>query len=736
MNVRAYLALTAATILVPVVLFSAAALESTLRGERESVLRSAHETARTVVANTDRDLASAIAGLLALATSPYLASGKLPLFYEQALAASGGDGSWTVLFDHAGRQLLNTRVPYGVPLPVRRSLERSEEVMRTQQPSISNLATGLLVGRYVVAVDVPVPLGDGTRYVLGQAFTTDYFERAFPQRDLPDGWIINILDRDGKIILRNQKAAEFVGKPAAPELLPAVRERAEGVLHRHGGQGELIDVYSRSPLSGWTVVVSVPAATVDAVAWRAAAIFGLGLLAAIACAGAVSLLLGRRLAQAIDGACNAAAALGRGELPAPAPSGVAEIDRLHAALQNAGDMLRRECASRSKLESEREQFLANEQEARKMAESQSRAKDEFIALLGHELRNPLSAITAAVALLESQELGEDNLARARGVITRQSQHLSRIIDDLLDLSRVLSGKVLLDRHRLDLAAVARQCVAALAAARRIEGHAVHMRTDTVWIDADQARIEQIINNLLLNAAKYTPTGGSIELTVRSEGDDAVLTVRDTGIGIAAQLLPNIFDVFVQGPAPLDGSQDGLGIGLALVRRLVRLHGGTVLAASAGDGQGSTFTVRLPLAMHALPGEPAPRAAIHPTTKCRVLLVDDNEDGRQTLGAVLTLQGHQVSEAADGRRGLLMATSEKPDVAVIDIGLPGIDGYELARQLRAAPGTSRIRLIALTGYGQPEDRRRAVEAGFDMYLVKPVEPARLVDAITTMNHARM
>jgi signal transduction histidine kinase/ActR/RegA family two-component response regulator len=680
MKVRAYLALIAAAILVPVTVFSAASLQTLMQEERQSALHGVRETARATAIGIDREVASTMAALRVLATSPHLAMGNLPEFHEQARAANSGEGSWTVLFDRAGRQLINTGAPFGAELPRRRHPERGEEVMRTKKPYVSDVTNARLAGRYVVAIDVPVPLDGGRRYVAAQSFFAEYFERAFPQRGLPADWTMAIFDRQGNTIARSRAAPEVAGKPVAAELAAAARAAGEGVLQRHANGADFYDVYTQSATTGWTVAVSVPVQSIEASAHRAVGMLGLGLLAALACATAAAVFLGRRLVRSIGRAAASAAALGRCEQPAAALSGVAELDALHQAIGEAGALLARERASRELAERERAQLYAREQEARKSAESQNRAKDEFIAMLGHELRNPLSAITAANALLNTEELGEESMARSRGVITRQSQ--------------------------------------------------------PTWIDADRTRVEQIVNNLLINAAKYTPAGGRIEVEVRAADGDAELTVRDSGVGISAQLLPTIFDVFVQGPAPVDFAQSGLGIGLALVRRLVRLHGGSVLAASAGDGQGSTFTVRLPLAVQ-LPGEAPdePRTAAA-GAKCKVLLIDDNEDGRQTLATILAIHGHQVLEAGDGTRGIALAESGRPDVAVVDIGLPGIDGYEIARRLLAAPQTRHIRLIALTGFGQPEDRRRALDAGFDMYLVKPVEPARLVDAISTMNHARL
>jgi len=528
---------------------------------------------------------------------------------------------------------------------------------------------------------------------------------------------------------RNRDAAQFIGKPTIPELIEATRNAREGVLRTRSLDGaEIYGIYTESAMSGWTVGIGVPVTEIERTARNAVLVAGIGLLAAIAGAVAVAMLLARRLGNSIAGAARAAAALGRGEYRPAGHSGVAEVDELHAALADAGAVLKRERDSRAAAEAERAALFASEQEARRLAEQQNKTKDEFLAMLGHELRNPLGAIANAVAILETAGLSAESSRRAQAVIGRQSRHLGRIVDDLLDVSRVMSGKILLNRKRLDLGEAVRHCVAALAETQLLGRHTVHLDIEPAWVEADPTRIEQIVSNLLVNAAKYTPGTQRIDVQVRVADGKATLVVRDPGVGIPPQLLPDIFDIFVQGPAPLDRGHGGLGIGLALVQRLVMLHGGSVAADSAGAGKGSRFTVQLPLATAPANADGNPLSVPAKAGGCRILLIEDNEDNRQTMAAVLAIYGYTVIEAAEGNTGLQLAASEKPDVAVIDIGLPELDGYEIARRVRAHPATSAIRLVAVTGYGQEEDRRRALDAGFDEHLVKPVEPSRLLQVI--------
>ena len=367
--------------------------------------------------------------------------------------------------------------------------------------------------------------------------------------------------------------------------------------------------------------------------------------------------------------------------------------------------------------------------ARAAAERANRAKDEFLAMLGHELRNPLSAIGSAVAVLERLRIEDLRGTRATQVIARQTQHLARLMDDLLDVGRVVTGKITLERRSMDLLAAARRAVATLRAAGVTERHDISVDGGPVWVDGDATRLEQVVTNLVSNALKFTPTGGSIRIWVGSEDGGAVLRVSDTGVGMSPELLPRIFELFVQGDQPPERAAGGLGIGLTLVRQLVELHGGHIEARSGGAGQGSVFTVRLPRA-RVTSGDrlPTAHAAVPP---CRILVVEDNADARDMLLALLSLERHDVFTASDGPSGVDAAVRLRPDVALVDIGLPGLNGYEVARRIRATEAGRAMKLIALTGYGQSADMRQAREAGFDLHLVKPVDPGRLDEALRTL-----
>jgi PAS domain S-box-containing protein len=356
-----------------------------------------------------------------------------------------------------------------------------------------------------------------------------------------------------------------------------------------------------------------------------------------------------------------------------------------------------------------------------------RRKDEFLGMLSHELRNPLAPIRNALYILDRAQPGGPQARRAREIATRQVAHLTRLVDDLLDVTRIARGKIELRHEPLDLADLARRTAddyRPLMGERGLE-LALEVPPGPVVVDGDPARLTQVLGNLLSNAAKFTPAGGRVTLALDAEADRAAVHVRDTGPGIAPDVLPTIFEAFTQGKQTLARSEGGLGLGLSLVKGLVALHGGDVAAVSAGPGRGADFVVTLPLARGAARAEVPPGAAPEVTPARRhVLVVDDNRDAAETLAELVGHLGHRVEVAHDAFDALARVVDEVPDVVLCDIGLPGMDGYELARQLRALTERHDVRLVALSGYAQPEDIARALEAGFDAHVAKPPDPERL------------
>ncbi len=356
-----------------------------------------------------------------------------------------------------------------------------------------------------------------------------------------------------------------------------------------------------------------------------------------------------------------------------------------------------------------------------------RRRDHFLAILSHEMRNPLSAIVNAAHILQRAAGNRALLSRAREVLEKQCLQMTRLLDDLLDIARISEGKIELRRRVLDLRQTVREAAETVAVpmAQRLVALEVTLPDRPLYVDGDPARLLQVLTNLLANAAKYTETGGHVWLTAWLEGSDVVVSVRDSGIGIAPDRLESVFEPFVQESTTRSRSNGGMGIGLALVRSLVRFHGGMVTAESEGLGCGSTFTVRLPTVVP----ERRQHTPDHSNTDIsdmRILIVEDDPNAMEMLQAVLELEGHEVVVAASGRQGIELIDFQRPEIALVDIGLPDVDGYDLARQVRCNPENDGVYLVALTGFGRPDDRRQALEAGFDAHVVKPVQLEKLAE----------
>jgi two-component system, sensor histidine kinase len=388
--------------------------------------------------------------------------------------------------------------------------------------------------------------------------------------------------------------------------------------------------------------------------------------------------------------------------------------------------------SRAKQYQIRDQLAALQAAERALRES-DRRKDEFLAMLAHELRNPLAPIRTAADLLPRLVASGDARTEATlGIVSRQVQQLTRLVDDLLDVSRITQGRIEIQRNPVELSAVVRQALESVDPQIKEKRHTIHaVLVGGLFVEGDSARLVQCVSNILTNAVKYTDAGGEITVTLALEGERAVITISDNGVGIPGELLPRVFELFVQNDRSLDRSQGGLGIGLSVVRRLIEMQGGAVSGSSPGPGQGSTFQISLP-AIAPPSGEP-PIKSVPVNAPLRVLVVDDNEDAADSLTTLLSLDGHTVRAVYGAQAAIEAATSFEADLVLLDIGLPSMDGYEVASRLRAAGNKST--LVAVTGYGQKEDIERALNAGFDAHLAKPVEFAKLEELLRSITTAK-
>lgn len=568
-------------------------------------------------------------------------------------------------------------------------------------------------GTFVTYLAVPIFRGGVFRGAIYVGIESGAWLDFLRRHPIDERATLTLNDRAGRIVVRTLNNERWAGQRSTPEYQSQLAGRDQGTMIVAGVDNQgYYAAFSRSRISGWIVGTGVPRADVDAALGRPAVMILLGVFAAGGLATLFAYTLGGRITGALTALARSVASLTSGERRLPQePLPIGEAETVRRALLAGAQLL----AARERSLND---AVAAEAKSRSAAELASRAKDDLLAMLGHELRNPLNAMKAAMAVLDMPGTTPALAGRAREVVKRQIGHLTSIIDDLLDVARLDSGKAQLKQQTLNLAAVVRRVVDTFAETGRSRDHAVEAVLSDVWVAGDETRLEQVVSNLLDNACKYTPRAGRISIRVRAEADQAVLAVCDSGSGIAPEVLPHIFDLFAQGERTLDRAQGGLGLGLTVVRRLVHLHRGTIEASSEGLDRGAAFTVRLPLA-------PTPALALVPPSAPRprpldVVVVEDNPDNRHLVGEMMRLRGHRVTEVADGIAAVDAILGQPTDLAIVDIGLPGWDGYEVARRVRAAACGRQLRLVALTGYGRAEDRARALAAGFDLFFVKPFD----------------
>ena len=737
-----------------------ALLVSQANHERQLARTQLTTLAQTLVQAVDREMDHSKAQLEVLAASSVMDRRdwrELHVFGSNITRDS--PSSLIALIGPDGQMLLNTAVPLGEPLPNLWSQSQQPDVLwegrklplssqnltrqvfETNQAAYSDLFYGALVKRPLLSLSVPVVRDGRVAYALMLSFPPERINQLIRQSVNASKLRTAVIDRRSVVVASNAAAASRMGDSIDPLPIPA--GSLAGTYERTARDGIRVQgAYAVSAVNGFLVRVSLPAADMP-IAWA-----GLGggwlLLAAGVLLGSIVLIasLGRRLARLLR---QLGQAVREGQVPDAQPTGIAEIDLLAQALRTGAQAE----------EKRREELVisAQRQQAELDLRRADRQKDEFLATLAHELRNPLAPIRTAVELIRQRQPNDAVVLRAHDVIERQVSHLALLVDDLLDVSRITTGTIQLRLELLDLCAVVASVAESAGPALRAAGRTLVLDFRTlvldfgsalgrvpVMVNGDETRLSQCVLNLLNNAAKFTQPGGRITVRVLTQGQLAVVEVSDNGIGIAADNLDRIFELFVQAnPSGSDG-HTGLGIGLALTRKLVVLHGGTVHATSAGIGHGSRFRIELPLL-----ASPA-ATAMTPTTKttttsttttthdtpaqapidlpasgARVLVVDDNCDAADMLCQLLTFKGLDAAAQYTGEGALRAIESRPPDAVLLDIGLPDMIGYQVCSRIRAMAGLEQPVVIALTGWGQTSDRQRAQAAGFDGHLTKPTKP---------------
>jgi len=713
-------------IVLPTLAFAAALLYALWSAQQSELRRELQHTAHTLSVALDRELGGSIRELERIAESPLLKSDRLADFHDYAVRIVSERRQFRnlVLFDLAGQQTMNALVPFGSSLPViRRTVE--EQVVNSGKAAISDIVPNAVNGAPSISVAVPVKVDGVLRGVLTATLDQDDLSRLLAEQQSRAGGIATIIDRTQRLIARSRDAGKFFGREAPDYFTRMTAATERGSASSRSLEGEpIIAAWEKLPF-GWTVAIGIPSgAYVSSLAKSIYALAALGfLLLAVAVLGVV--FFSRRVRRELAEISGQAHRLASGDQVPARKFTYLELDDVYGAMRDASHRLAELLGSLRNSEAVARERLA-------ALEQGDRRKDAFLAMLAHELRNPLAPIRTAAETLRVQPSDARTIARAREVIARQVLHLSRLVDDLLDVSRITQGKIVLHPILLDLRTVVSVSVhsAMALAVHRQQAIAWEEPLEPIWIEGDLVRLTQIVDNLLSNALKFSASNRQVNVWLEVDEGRAVLTVHDQGAGIPPDLLNRVFDMFVQGDESLERTSGGLGLGLTLVRELARLHGGDVEVTSDGRGRGATFTVRLPLSDRAPdrvvpPLETAPQR-LH-EARGRVLVVDDNHDAAEALAWILEPL-HEVQIAHDGRAAVERAQNFHPDVVLLDIGLPVLNGYQVAEELRKSADTSNCVIIAITGYGQASDRERALQSGFDFHLVKPAEPTQVLRMI--------
>ena len=728
---RLRLMVLAASGLVPLLLVLVWGIDYLIKDRRAQAERAVLELSRALGTAVDAELRSNMRLLEQMGASGEVERGDLRSVHDAAIRTARQFG-WheVVLSDADGRVLLRSRDPFGMSNPVPVEPVSLRRVIATRQSYVTRVFQTPGLRADVFAARVPVLRSGKLVYVLSAMLPADALRAVLMRQHIPTASVAAVFDQTRRLVVRSRPGTSAYASPSLQALLDRNVEQGTGLTLTQEGI-ESYTGYTRLPGVDWTVVVGTSVDSTNEGVYAVLRALALGLAASLALSVLLAWVLTRRVLGPIDALKEGAAALGRGEPVRLPPLEIVELDDVGVALAAAAAERDRAMEERERAAAERERMASQVADALRLAEEANRSKDQFLAVLGHELRNPLAPITTAVKLMQIK--GDEHTAHERRIIERQLVHVTRLVDDLLDVSRITSGRLSIRRVPVRLADLLEQLVEAVRSS--VEGRALTLEIAAsardAWVSGDEVRLVQVFNNLLVNAIKFTPPAGSIRVTAVLSGGQVQVDVVDSGIGMAADDIARVFELFYQAPQQSDRARGGLGLGLPIVRSLVEMHGGTVAAESAGSGQGSRLTVLLPLVE--APETSCPAPLLESTVQAgRILVVDDNQDAADTCAALLELSGYTVRVAYTPEAALQVLQQFTPDAAILDIGLPGMSGYALAGLMKAPPLSYCGKLVALTGYGQASDRAASSAAGFDAHLTKPVSPQELLDLVESLS----
>ena len=718
LTLRQFLVLLTGLGLLPIALIGAWGINASFKEQQAELERSLLAQSRALASAVDSELETSVDNARTLAASPALLKGDIAAFYGIARERVRVQKDWlsVILTDARGAVLFKSSKPFNAPELKVVDPASLAEAMATGQPVVGTVAKGV-TGRPAVPVRVPVMVDGRLRYVVTVALAPDRMMRILNNQKVPPQWVVAVADAYGMRVARSKDQERTVATRQSDTLVALLKPGLpEGVGISTTSEGdEVITSYALVPRYRWSVAIGAPTAQFADVLRRLLAAYAVAIIASIALYVALAVFISKRIVLSIDHLKEQTARLGQ-KLP------VVEVRSRIKEVNAMGDSLQKASAELIGSERQREGLVLSLQEALARAEMAAATKDNFLAVLGHELRNPLAPIAMALDLMDMKPGGD--LLRERQTMRRQVNHMRRLVDDLLDVSRITQGKLAMASEPVCLSAAVLQAADAVRPAMAAAQRRFIESVEEVWVMGDETRLVQVATNLLANALRY---GGDsdVRVVVRRDGANAVLTVSDLGVGMAPGSAALIFQPFYQAPQPLARSFGGLGLGLTIVLSIVELLGGAVRATSLGLGQGSSFEVTLPAIDGPAVALPHAERDVQAVAR-KIIIVDDNQDAARTTAELLSLLGHEVGVAHDGKSALALLRQTRPDVAILDIGLPDIDGYALGKEFRGRGFTGRM--VALTGYGQERDKLLSAEAGFDHHLTKPVALDELERAI--------
>jgi signal transduction histidine kinase/ActR/RegA family two-component response regulator len=717
---RRRLLFLAASGLLPLMMVLVWGLDYLVEDRRVDAERSVLDLSRALATAVDAELRSVVALLNHMSTADDLERADLRSFQLSARRTAQQMGwLYVVLSDSEGRPLLRTSQPYGGADPTLIEPESMARVIETHVPVVSRVIDRTELATEAFAVRIPVVRGDKLVYVLSAFLPTDLFLPVLSRQHIPSDSVASVFDQVNHRLARSRQPAPRFPSPSLRALIERGDAQGAGITTTVDGV-ESYSGFTRLASWGWVVAVGTSVAAANSALYALLQAVAAGLAASLVFAIFLAWVLSRQILEPINALKESAAALGRGEPVQLPPLDIVELDDVAIALTEAA--------------ADRDRASAQIATSLRSAEEANRSKDQFLAVLGHELRNPLAPISTAIQLMAIK--GDENTVQERRIIERQLVHVTRLVDDLLDISRITGRRLTIRREPVRLAQLLTQVVETMRQSLSERSLSLELAPgmERAWVAGDEVRLGQVFNNLLVNAIKFTGPGGSIRVKAAVVGLEVQVDVEDTGVGLSPTDFERIFELFYQAPQSSDRARGGLGLGLPIVRSLVEMQGGRVQAASAGPDQGSCLTVRLPLCE-----APAEDEAVAPAPAVRgagsILVVDDNQDAADTCAALLEISGYTVRVAYTPEGALEVLREFKPDVAILDIGLPGMSGYALAGLMKAAPFNYRGRLLALTGYGQAADVAASNAAGFDAHLTKPVAASELLQLVDKFSHSQ-